>query len=167
MAAGATYEPIATTTLGSTAATVTFSGISSAYTDLKVVIVATAATGGNFGFRFNSDTGTNYSRTMLRGNGTTASSGSSTNIDYFQLTNGATIGTTPSLHTVDLFSYAGSTYKTILYTENSDYNGSGSVVYQVGLWRSTSAINRIDFFQQSGTDFAAGSTFTIYGIKAA
>lgn len=162
-----TYEPIATTTLSSAQTTVTFSSISSAYTDLRITVVSTAASSGNFGFRFNNDTGTNYSRTMLRGNGTAASSGYSTDIDYLQLTNGSTIGTTPSFNTIDIFSYAGSTNKTLLYTQSADYNGSGNVTAQVGLWRSTSAINRIDFFAQSGVDFAAGSRFTLYGIKAA
>jgi hypothetical protein len=37
----ATYEPIATTTLGGAAATITFSSISSAYTDLRIVLVGT------------------------------------------------------------------------------------------------------------------------------
>ena len=37
MAAGATYEPIATNTLGSAAASVTFSGISGSYTDLILI----------------------------------------------------------------------------------------------------------------------------------
>jgi len=40
MAAGKTYEPIATTTLSSSAATITFSSISGSYTDL--VFVSTA-----------------------------------------------------------------------------------------------------------------------------
>ena len=38
MAAGATYEPIATTTLTSAQTGITFTGISSAYTDLILVL---------------------------------------------------------------------------------------------------------------------------------
>jgi hypothetical protein len=60
----ATYEKIATTTLGSTTATVTFSSISGAYTDLVLVErLVKSITGGSLQVRFNSDTGTNYSAT--------------------------------------------------------------------------------------------------------
>ena len=38
MAAGSTYTPIATTTLGSAQADVTFSSISGSYTDLVLII---------------------------------------------------------------------------------------------------------------------------------
>ena len=64
MAAGITYTPITSTTLGSNTASVTFSSISSAYTDL-VLVVAGALDGANWvpTLQFNSDTGTNYSTT--------------------------------------------------------------------------------------------------------
>mgnify|MGYP006301342273 FL=1 len=70
--------------------------------------------------------------------------------------------TTPSLVTVDIFSYAGSTYKTCLCTESMDRNGVGTVNRRVGLWRSTSAINTITFSQAD--NWNVGSTFTLYGI---
>jgi hypothetical protein len=70
-----TYTPIATQTLGSAAASVTFSSIPQGYTDLILVInYATSASTGNALLRFNSDTGSNYSETALIGNGTTATS---------------------------------------------------------------------------------------------
>jgi hypothetical protein len=70
-----TYEPIATTTLGSAAATVTFSSISGAYTDLIVVANLAQSAGSNsLRFRLNGDTGSNYSATILRGYGSTANS---------------------------------------------------------------------------------------------
>jgi hypothetical protein len=70
-----TYEPIATTTLGSAAADVTFTSISGTYTDLVLVAVTQIGSSGDYlGVQFNSDTGTNYSRTRLSGNGTSASS---------------------------------------------------------------------------------------------
>ena len=62
MAAGSTYTPLATSTLGSAAASVTFSSISGSYTDLVLVIsCAQSAAGGGLRFQFNSDTGGNYS----------------------------------------------------------------------------------------------------------
>ena len=73
MPAGNTYEPIATTTLTATNSTVTFSSIPSIYTDL-VLIVNSLGTGAYYSIQVNGDTGTNYSRTRINGNGSTVTS---------------------------------------------------------------------------------------------
>jgi hypothetical protein len=81
MAAGNTYEAIATQTLGSAAASVTFSSIPGTYTDLVVVIAGTLTTGSdNVSFQLNGDSGANYSVTVLTGDGSTASSGRASNL---------------------------------------------------------------------------------------
>jgi hypothetical protein len=68
--------------------------------------------------------------------------------------------------TLDLFSYAGSTFKTALITQSNDRNGSGSVEQTVALYRSTTAISRIDL--NSGAPyFNTGTIATIYGILKA
>ena len=168
MAAGATYEPIATTTLGSASATITFSSIPATYTDLRLVIIPLAnSSPDDFYLRFNSDSATNYSITTLYGSGSAAASNRATNATGILMTRGTqTQLSTPTLRTADIFSYAGSTYKTVLTTESSDLNGSGTTVVNVGLWRSTSAITTITL-NRVGDSFAAGTTATIYGIKAA
>lgn len=165
-----TYEPIATTTLSSAAASITFSSISSAYTDLRVVFVVNASTTGVYAdFLLNNDSGTNYSNTRVYGNGTSALSASSTNatrILPLGLGGISNASNEFNLLTLDLFSYAGSTYKTCLTTSQSDKNGSGYVERTVALWRSTSAVNRIDINATSG-NFSVGTTATLYGIKNA
>jgi hypothetical protein len=45
-------------------------------------------------------------------------------------------------------------------------SGSRYTVAEVGLWRNTSAITEIDLKFVTG-NLVAGSTFTLYGIKAA
>jgi hypothetical protein len=162
----ATYEPIATTTLGSAASSITFSGIPSTYTDLRIVTVATVATTGDYWLQVNGDTGANYSQTGLYGNGSSAASLRNTNINYLYLTYVYYLTTIPQLYTVDIFSYAGSTYKTFLTTENEDNNGSGIVARTVGLWRNTAAINSIKLYRGTG-NLDAGTTATLYGIKNA
>jgi hypothetical protein len=163
----ATYEPIATTTLGSAASSITFSSISAAYTDLRLVLVSTSNSGNlNTRARFNSDTGTNYSYTQLYADGTGAYSGRSSNVAYAPLDEDATSTTPPVMLTVDFFNYAGSTNKTYLQTMQMDKNGSGSVVRQVGLWRNTAAINTILIYT-STSNFAVGTTATLYGILRA
>ena len=141
----ATYEPIATTTLGSAASSITFSSIPSTYTDLRVVFTLQGATAGISGYlEFNGISTTTYSETYLQGNGTTASSGlvsNNTNIDLRQGTSFSNLQ--PAMVTIDIFSYAGSTYKTCLIQTSQDYNGSGATVSTIGLWRSTSAITQV------------------------
>ena len=156
----ATYEPIATTTLGSTASTITFSSISSAYTDLRVVLVTTSGSG-TPALRFNNISTTTYSWTYLKGNGTAAASGTSSNDVYIGL---GVSAAPPLMFTIDVFSYAGSTNKTALVSTAADNNGSGEVMRAVGLWRSTAAITRIDLIQQGATTYGAGTTATLYGI---
>lgn len=169
MAAGATYEPIATTTLSSAASSITFSSIPSTYTDLRVILteISNSASYDLFSkIQFNNDAATNYSLTRLYGNGTSAVSDRQNNAAQILLQNnsGAT-NTKPALCTVDIFNYAGSTYKTSLVASYTDLNGSGAIENLVGLWRSTSAITSLKL---SVSDFyGIGTTATLYGIKAA
>lgn len=167
MAAGATYEPIATQTLGSAAASITFSSIAASWTDLRFVFVGSMASTTNPIIQINGDTSsTNYSRTFIQGQGTSATSGRSTVssnviLGYF---NSSTL---PGMITIDFFSYASSLYKTFLSTSNADTNGGGYLNQVIGLWQNTSAINSITLSTISGANWSAGSTATIYGIKAA
>ena len=162
-----TYEKIATTTLGSASATITFSSIAGTYTDLRLVITALQGSGNNIALRFNSDSGANYSRTRLIGNGTSATSTQATGDTEIDLNREGLSATAPSLYEIDIFSYAGSTYKTLLATANEDRNGSGSVMRVVGLWSSTSAISTILITSLSADTMGVGTTATLYGIKAA
>lgn len=161
-----TEVAIATTTLGSAASTITFSSIPGTYTDLRLVLVCkTSSQFNNPGLRFNSDSGTNYSATLLDGNGSTAASTRQTAFDYMSMIQtGITSDTLEQLYTADIFSYAGSTNKTALLSASADRNGGGRVANSVGLWRSTSAITSIVIISAGGADYSAGTTATLYGI---
>jgi len=165
----ATYEPIATTTLGSAASSITFSSIASTWTDLRLVFTGSMANAGGsrLNIRFNSDTGTNYSYTRLSGNGTSAASARNSNQDGIIMGVSDIPQDAIYMNEIDIFSYAGSTYKTCLIKQASDNNGSGWVFSQVGLWRSTSAITSITLVDYQGTNINAGATATLWGIKAA
>jgi hypothetical protein len=167
MAAGATYDPIATTTLGSGANTITFSSIPSTYTDLKLVLVAIPSAADPYDIIFNGDTGTNYSYTRLFGDGASASSSTTTSVAYIRNNQSAYISTgVPFMISIDIFSYAGSTYKTMLSSLSSDLNGSGAVQRLAGLWRSTAAITSLTI-GDSFNVMSVGTRATLYGIKAA
>ena len=160
----ATYEPIATTTLSSAASSITFSSIPSTYTDLRVVLNVSGS-GIAVLLTLNNDTASNYSYTALAGTGSAASSYRGTSQSSIDPRYNAI--STWNFFTADIFSYAGSTFKTLLTTGSQDANGSGSVNSQVQLWRSTSAINRLDIGTGGTGNMAIGTTATLYGIKAA
>lgn len=161
----ATFEPIATTTLSSAASTITFSSIPGTYTDLRLIILTNDASGNTVGVRFNSDTGTNYSSTRLSGNGTTVSSASFTN--QTKALCGVSSYSTGyfTFQSLDIFSYAGSTYKSVLNLSSDEDNRQ--IRAMVHLWRSTSAITSISIFDNGGGNFVSGTTATLYGILKA
>ena len=161
-----TYEPIATTTLSSSAADITFSSIASSWTDLRLIIVAQSTSADSLiSMTYNNDATGNYSQRRISGNGSSVLTGGNNNNGQINLSAFASVAASPnfSMYTVDIFSYAGSTFKTCLITSSADKNGSGAVDYMVGLYRSTSAISTVKIFNS----FAAGTTATLYGIKNA
>jgi hypothetical protein len=158
-----TYEKIATTTLGSATNTVTFASIASTYTDVRLIYTGAISASGSLYLRVGNgsvDTGTNYSFTYLYGSGTSVISGRSSTTDAVFL---ADTGTTGTMSDINIFSYAGSTYKTIL---GATGDTTTSIANIVGLWRNTAVINYISIFNTGG-NFSVGSMFTLYGIKAA
>lgn len=160
-----TYEPIATTTLGSAASDITFTSIGSAYTDLRLTLNASSSLNGFPRMQINGDTATNYSRTTLFGDGTAVTSGRTGNAAFLALS-GDNVTSIPTLFLIDFFSYAGSTNKTMLLENARDLNGSGTTTRQVFLWRSTAAITSIKLYLSTNT-FDAGTTATLYGILKA
>ena len=158
-----TYEKIATNTLGSATATITFSSISGSYTDL-VLIASVKLTSSNTDrliLQFNGDTGSNYSITYLTGDGTTASSGRASSASEMNFYNQST--SIFSTNIIQIINYSNSTtYKTAIgRTSTADI----SVFVTAGLWRNTASITQVDV--KSPNTFTTGSTFTLYGIKAA
>lgn len=158
-----TYTPIATTTVsGTSTADVTFSSITGTYTDLVLVSNTVRSVGQVMAFQLNGDTAANYSNTLIYGTGSAAASsrGSANSngiVDYTANT------TNPSTAIQHFQNYSNTTtYKTSLsrLSAASDFVGC-----YVNLWRSTAAITSIKYYLTSGY-FVAGSTFTLYGIKA-
>ena len=162
MAAGSTYTPIATTTLGSASGIVTFTSIPSTYTDLRLIYTGTGSTTIPFALRFNTDSGSNYSYTALYGSGSAAFSIRGTTQTEGYVGN---VWTDQNTITVEIQNYSNATtYKTQISRANSAGN---RVATWVNLWKSTAAINRIDITATGGGTYQTGSTFTLYGIAAA
>lgn len=162
----ATYEKIASTTLGSAAATIDFNSIGSGYTDLRLVLVGIDSAGDGVRMTYNSDTSALYSNTQLYAFSGTVYSGRSTGITYCDLSVFG-LSTTPHLIEIDIFSYAGSTFKTNLVSFSGDLNASnGAIAKVVNLYRSTNAITSIQLKLGSGS-FDTGTSATLYGLLKA
>ena len=163
-----TYEPIATTTLASAAASYTFSSIPATYTDLVLVLNSIAdSTAFHIYAQFNSDTATNYSQTIVYGDGTSALSTRESSQNQARYSYGAAVRTTsPTTTIITILNYANTTtFKTSLARNNRASDGVDAIV---SLWRKTpEAINTIKIYNSAAANFAIGSTFTLYGIKAA
>jgi hypothetical protein len=159
-----TNTPIASQTLSSAAASVTLSNIPQTYTDLVLVCAVknTANNGDEVAFQLNSDTGSNYSRTRIFGNGSTASSGRASNTTKGALGINSTAEFSTVMANFQNYSNA-TTYKTVV-SRGSD--ASNYVSSYVSLWRNTNAITSIVLLPDSGTTFTSGSTFNLYGIDA-
>jgi hypothetical protein len=157
-----TYDKIATNTLGSAAASITFSSIAGTYTDLVLVVNANVTSGTeDIALTFNGDTATNYSRTLIYGDGTTAASVRSSSQARIAIAGfSSTIGN--AIVSIQNYSNA-TTYKTALARGNLTTAGTYALV---GLWRNTAAITSLTV-ATTGSTWTAGSTFNLYGIKAA
>jgi hypothetical protein len=162
-----TYTPLANTTLGSSASSVTFSSISGAYRDLVLVINGQLTGVSGTWLRFNSDTGSNYPFVLMKGDSSGTSS-QATGYDrfyYFQnyLTSGSRF-----MATTQIMDYSATDkHKTSLvrgtYTQN--VNGSTVAEAQATRWANTAAINTI-LVGIDSNQYAAGTTFSLYGIVA-
>lgn len=163
-----TYDLIQEQVLSSSAASVTFSSIPGTYKDLVLEMFVRGANASAdvdiFG-RFNSDTGSNYSFTVLTGNGSSASSarGTSQVRLYF--------GSVPAANAAsnvygtiyaDLMSYANTNVNKTCQARSGDAGNATRAM--VTPWRSTSAVTAVELFAGAG-NIASGSVFRLWGVS--
>jgi hypothetical protein len=162
-----TYTPIATYTVSSgTIADVSFSGISG-YTDI-IGVLNLIPTGASNALRaqVNNDANAVYSRTVLYGTGSSTLSTRNTGMPDLTGQWGLSSGLNPLTFIFNYQNYSNSSvYKTILW-KLAD-NANGQIVAAISLYPYTSAITQINYKTNNVGYFAAGSTFTLYGIKEA
>lgn len=168
-----TMTPIATNTLTTATASVTFSNLPQGYTDLVLVAAGKSSSTVNdydvIVMRLNGNTGTNYSYTAILGDGVNTASERGSNVSSMSI---ARLSSNKSFSGFDatiihFINYSNTTTnKTVISRSNApqEFYEVGSYV---GLFRSTDAISTILIYPGVGASFASGSTFTIYGVKAA
>ena len=167
------FESISTTVLSATTSAVTISSIPSTFQHLQlrcdVRATAGSAMGNYANLRLNSDSGANYSYNYIESNGSggTATGGvSSLNQlygSYMSNDGGNTSGYFTSM-IIDIFDYtSGNKYKTWRATGGYVDRTNGRISSMAGHWfNSTTAVSSINL---DVSNWAIGSTFSLYGIK--
>jgi hypothetical protein len=165
------YESIATTTLGSAQSSVTFNSFGG-YTHLQLrAIMQSSVSGSGYKdlfIRVNSDTGSNYARHGVYGNGSNPAVAYAT-ASIARMEVALTIPETTNngfgVVVIDLLDYLNTNkYKTMRALGGTDNNGAGYVGLFSSLWQNTNAITSIELLPSSGS-FNTYSQFAIYGIK--
>lgn len=158
-----TYTPLATITLTGTDSEIVFSSIPATYRDLILVASNTLTGSATNGFmKVNSDTGNNYNRVQMWGNGSSPLSYSASGDNGFYAIEFAGSGAVGAVVMQFMDYSATDKHKTILIRSNV----AGSVVMaSANRWGNTNAINTISIAPGSGS-FAIGSTFSLYGVIA-
>lgn len=169
------FVSIATVTLSSSQTTITFSSIPSTYKHLQIRAIGrntAAVTTAQAKMQMNGDTGNNYAFHQLYGNGSSAAAdGYGTGVingitPSIRMTGGNSTGGIFGATVIDILDYTNTNkYKTARILLGQDQNGSGDVQLVSGLWLSTSAITSLSFTAQSSGDFAANTSFALYGIQ--
>lgn len=167
-----TYSLISSNILSSSAASVTFSAIPSTYTDLVLRVSARgsfANISNIINFRVNASATSDYSRTLLLGDGSAAASARSSNVAQFQgLVTPAASSTSNVFSSAELYlpNYAGSANKVMSSISAAENNNANADLYATaGLRSNTAAVTEINLALNFG-DFVAGSSFYLYGIKS-
>lgn len=165
----AAFDLLETTTLTSDSS-VTFTGLGS-YSDYKHLQMRIICQG-NFpttsnttlGLRFNADTGSNYSRHRLGGNGSSVSSNNSSNATSISLTDAY-----PNKQTnifgaivIDILDFSNTSKNTTIRALTGSINTSATdIALHSGAWYNTNAVTSISCFQT----YSTGSRFSLYGVK--
>ena len=169
------YESISTVTVGSGgSSSVTFSSIPSTYKHLQIRAISrtSGSAGGYVYMQYNGDTGSNYTRHQLWGDGSSVQAygaGAATQAVVAYQTLSTSLSNTFASVIVDILDYTNSNkYKTYRVLNGYDVNGAGGYVFFMSsAWLSTSAINSITLYPEASQNFGQYTQFALYGIKGA
>ena len=162
------FTALASTTLGSTATSITFSSISGSYRDLFLVVDPYVSSASYYEtlIQFNSDTSTsNYLSLYLSGSGSSVSAANLNTYGAVPISgpNAISAGSGERANAfAHIMDYATTDrHKTVLCRSNNSAWGSDMAV---GRWSSTAAVTSITVKLRSGT-WGVGASFALYGVK--
>lgn len=161
----ATYESIATTTLGSNAPSITFSSIPGTYTDLVLVVNGLGSVNTGIVLTFNGAT-SNFANINMGSNGSSASTSKRLPQSFMNLTYTSFFTTAYNgIIVANIMNYASTAMnKSVVARAGNFSNGTEMMI---GTWFSNSAITSLTVGNDGSGNIGAGTTFSLYGIKAA
>lgn len=159
-----TYEPIATTTVGTATPSITFSSIPQTYTDLRIVFSGKSTTGlSSLILRLNNDTSTaNYYGYNMYSQSTTPTGSFESSLGYINV---GAMAVSLNSSVIDIFKYTITTYRALLIRGSNSYT-SLNERRASAKWLGTTAITTVTL-TSSSNNLEVGSMATLYGIKAA
>lgn len=167
------YDSLATVTVPSGGlSSITFAGIPTGYKHLQIRGIARTTRASDQDaliMQLNSDTGSNYSRHQLNGDGTSATADAGTSTTGMQINRfAASTATANTFGTMvsDVLDYTDTNkYTTVRTLGGYDNNGSGLITLNSGSWRNTAAVTTITLTSLNGANFAQYSSFALFGVK--
>jgi len=158
-----TYDLISSTTLSSAVQTVTLNSIPSSYRDLVLVMTAAATGTSYYGIYLNNNSSSVYDVVSVESNGSAQAANAYTSTRIYPSYSYNGVNTTPHLSIWQFLDYSRTDkHKIVLQRGNT---GSLHLNMLAAKYASTSAISRIDI-ECGSQNWAAGSTFYLYGIEA-
>ena len=173
--AAGTYELIESQILTGTQASITFSNLgtySSTYKHLQLRYVGRTSYAGNgesMYFRFNGDTGNNYSHHRLYGTGSGVSAVATSATSYINVgfIASGTGSSTFASGVVDILDTYSTTKNKTTRSLNGVHITTGAhlVSFGSGARYNTASITSIELFTETASNFVSGSRFSLYGIR--
>jgi hypothetical protein len=167
-----TYEPIATTTLGSNTQGLIFNNIPQTYTDLVLVFKGNITQAyWDVVMRFNNNS-SNYSNIGLAAVNTTVDYAKNSTVTGIQIgmVSGFSASGLYAIGHTNIYNYTNTNVNKIVSTTQTFPEYANGI--SIGTWADTSAITSIYLYSRGsgsvvGFDLLAGTQITLYGIKAA
>ena len=144
----------------------------SQYMDLVIVTYGRgdgAAVNGNTMLELNNDSGANYVKQVLRGDGSSVYAASGTGLTYWDSGEVPLGGATANVFgasVIHLFDINSGKYKSMLSNSASgDHTDTNSyVTLYAATWTSQAAVTEIDLFPRGASNWVAGSVFDLFGV---
>ena len=178
VAGGPAYDLLETEILTGSQSSITFSNLASTYgTDyqhlqLRMTGRSTrSSTTSDCDFRFNGDSGTNYTWHYMRGDGSVMESAGSGGLDsvrmYQTLTGTTNTSNSFAATVIDILDPFETTKNTTIRFLSGFTGSLNRVLLESGAWLNTDAVTSITLTEYYGSSFVTGSSFYLYGLKGA
>ena len=161
-----TYDLLDSTTLASSASSVTFTNIDQSYGDLVLVMSPISDTGygeTQIALNFNGDTGSNYAWVRMGGTGSTTVSSDNSSATFVYASGGTgPVEAGGGIWISQIMDYSATDkHKSVLSRSNRADEATYAIASR---WANTSAVTSITIGYPSD-QYAAGSSFYLYGIS--